>query len=377
MNNQQVQQTRINKLLRTVDGLLSKVEQVGQQMFPVAWPQTNMPLLLGGIGKLKSLNRKQQLSVQQPEQARLQLNRALQKLQYGFAVAEQHELSLPLGTHHLGARHYVPQSSTRLPALLVYFHGGGFVLGNLESHDDICRLLCQQSGVQIIAVDYRLAPEHPFPAGLNDARAALRWVQAHAARFGVLPAQIAVGGDSAGANYAAVLAQESEGEIMVSLLIYPSTDRSRVWPSAQQFADSRFLSKADRQWFYGHYLGKSDSPATDPEVSPLLGLEQRLNAIASNQTNSADSSLVSRTLAATVLVTGGHDVLQDEGKAYAEALAQCGTTVKHLHFDRLDHGFMHFIGVNKVAYQATKQIALEFRQLCQAHLKSLSTATNT
>jgi acetyl esterase len=358
-------QTWFNKVLRQTDRVLSSVEQAVHARLPAVYQQDSMPLLITLIGKLKSSRASQQLAAQQPVQARAKMTRSMQVLQYGFEVAKHYDINLVLGSHTLAARHYQPKPSGQLPALLLYFHGGGFVIGDLDSHDDVCRLLCQQTGMQVLSVAYRLAPEHPFPAGLNDARAAMAWVRQHANHFGVSPEHIAVGGDSAGATLAAVLAQEFSNQVMASLLIYPGTDRSRQWSSAQRFADSMFLSTADRHWFYQHYLNNCSSTSTDHCVSPLLGLEQKIEQM----------EVAHHPLPATVLVTGGYDVLQDEGTAYATALLQCGTTVDHLHFVRLDHGFMHFIGVNKVAYQATKQIAIQFRQLCQRCLTASAQLT--
>lgn len=349
------QPAKITKVLRHVDSVFSYIEQATTRMLPNLYPQHSMPLQISLIGYLKKVNRHKQLSVQSPSAARIELGKAMQTLCYGFPVAAWHDLSIDLATHSLAARHYVPEDKNRLPALLVYFHGGGFVIGDLDTHDDICRFLCQQAGMQVLSVAYRLAPEHPFPAGLNDARSALAWVQQHAKRFNVKPDQIAVAGDSAGANYAAILSQEFGQQLLASLLIYPSTDRSRKWPSAQRFAHSAFLSDMDRAWFYQHYLTNVDANV-DIQVSPLLKIEQQ---------NAEGKPLG---LPNTILVTGGHDVLQDEGIAYANAMKQGGTLVEHLHFSRLDHGFMHFIGINKTAYQAAKQVCTTFRIYCQQGL---------
>lgn len=362
-------------VLRQLDHLFTPVEHL--QQAATHWlkkdsPASHMPLLIQLLGRLKNLNANNQLSRQSPASARANYVRSMQVLRGGFAVAHWRDLSIDLGSHTIQARHYQPQQTTQgaegeIPALLLYLHGGGFVLGNLDTHDDICRFLCLHTGLQVLSVAYRLAPEHPFPAGLHDAKGALQWVRQHADEFAINPAHIALAGDSAGANYAAILSQQQEQPLLASLLIYPSTDRSRQLPSAQQFADSAFLSAADRQWFYRHYLGHPQAGAdlnrdlssdfntdlnTDVEVSPLLGLQQ--HAEAANPVS----------ICPTIVVTGGHDVLQDEGRAYAEQLAQRHVPVQHLHFERLDHGFMHFIGINKTCYLAARQIAAALRQCC-------------
>lgn len=341
-----------NRLLRHVDGVLSKIETLSAKVATNYDAATDLPLQIGLIGFLKKNIAKQHLNQLTPEAAREQFRRSARALYRGFAIAKSHNLTIDLATHSLEARHYSPCANTAATGLMLYFHGGGFVIGDLDTHDDICRLLCQQTQMQVLSVAYRLAPEHPFPAGLEDACAAFQWVQKNCVAWGIDPKRIAVAGDSAGGNYAAILAQKFASELMACLLIYPSTDRSRDWPSAQRYADSAFLSQHDRDWFYQHYL-KGKQLNDSPMVSPLLSLQQQL---------SQDTKQV---LPKTVLVTGGHDVLQDEGAAYAKLLQQAGTTVSHLHFPRLDHGFMHFIAINKTAYAAAKQISATFKLLCQ------------
>lgn len=356
-------QSTATKLLRGLDRLVSPLEgfqQAGMQWLGESQPSTNIPLIVQLIGKLKTTNAKNHLSQQSPDTARKNFARSMQLLRCGFAVEAQRDIRIKLGTHQLAALHYQPFASQHIPALLLYFHGGGFVVGDLDTHDDICRFLCQQTGLQVLSVAYRLAPEHPFPAGLNDAMYALRWVKQHAQDFAVNPDHIVVAGDSAGANFAAILSQREECRILASLLIYPSTDRSRSWPSSLEFANSAFLSKSDRNWFYQHYLGNQAYLSGHSDVSPLLGLEQLLDTA----NHPANAYATGKRICPAIVVTGGHDALQDEGSAYVTCLKKLQVPVTHLHFDRLDHGFMHFIGINRTSYLAAKQITTALRQLC-------------
>ncbi|HLL83510.1 MAG TPA: alpha/beta hydrolase, partial [Longimicrobium sp.] len=162
----------------------------------------------------------------------------------------------------LPARHYAPVDRSTPGPLLVFFHGGGFVLGDLETHDGLCRLLCREAGLHVLSVEYRLAPEAPFPAGLEDARAAFLWAVAHAAELGVDPARVGVGGDSAGGNLAAVISQQCTREGTVrpaaQFLLYPTVDCSVFRPSSELFAEGFFLTRADITWFKRHYVGPSD-----------------------------------------------------------------------------------------------------------------------
>ena len=150
----------------------------------------------------------------------------------------------------LRVRHYAPAAAGPQP-VTVYLHGGGFTIGDLDTHDEACRILCAEGRIHVLSVEYRLAPEHPFPAALDDARAALRWAQAHAAELGADPARVAIGGDSAGGNLAAVISIETRGDAppAAQLLIYPVTDTKNTRPSQQRFGEGYFLSNADRAAF--------------------------------------------------------------------------------------------------------------------------------
>lgn len=284
--------------------------------------------------------------------ARRRFRRDILPLRVGYPVHAVHELSVQGGAGPLAARHYVPDDSGALPALLVYFHGGGYVLGDLDTHDDVCRLLCLETGMQVLSVDYRLAPEHPFPAPVQDAVAALRWAQAHADRFGVRPEAVAVGGDSAGGNLAAVAAQELAAEglpLLAQLLIYPGTDRTARRPSHDRFGKGFFLTDEDREWFYAQYLAGDDALGQDPRVSPLLAPAQPA-------------------LAPAVVVTAGFDMLRDEGEAYADHIAAAGVDVELVRVNNLGHGFMNLTGVHQDSELAAVRLARNFRLLCNREL---------
>jgi acetyl esterase len=250
----------------------------------------------------------------------------------------------------LRVRHYAPAGAAGAQPLLVYLHGGGFVIGDLDTHDEPCRLLCRFGGVHVLSVDYRLAPEHPFPAALRDARSALRWAQGNAASLGADPARVAIGGDSAGGNLAAVearLARDEGRPPAAQLLIYPATDSETERPSQAAFGAGWFLSQADRDAFSRHYLHGTGVRGTDPRVSPLLAPD--LSG-----------------LAPALVVTAGFDMLRDEGDAYAAALEAAGTPARLLRIPGQGHGFIHMTGVNPDARAAMVRIAQEWRALLEA-----------
>lgn len=224
--------------------------------------------------------------------------------------------------------------------LLVFFHGGGWVLCDLETHDAVCQSLAARSGHAVLSVDYRLAPEHPFPAGLDDCAAATRWAHDNAAVLGIDPARIAVGGDSAGANFAAVVAWETDVPICFQLLIYPVTDARMGSASYRQNGEGYFLTSARMAWFVDHYLAGDSARCTDPRVSPLLA---------------DDDALASGPPA--LVVTAGYDPLRDEGIAYAERLGNAGVTTAHQHFPGQIHGFFSMAHVMSEARAAHASVA--------------------
>jgi acetyl esterase len=251
----------------------------------------------------------------------------------------------------LRVRHYAPPPSARDSRdLIVYLHGGGFVIGDLETHDEPCRLLCLHARTHVLAVEYRLAPEHPFPAGLGDALRALGWARANAERLGADPARVSIGGDSAGGNLAAAAAQLAPREEApaAQLLVYPATDASdrESRRSKELFSRGFFLADSDCEAFARHYAGGTDARADDPRVSPLC---------APNLSG----------LAPALVVTAGFDLLRDEGDAYARALAGAGGVVVLRHFPSLGHGFIHMTGVCPAARAALVEYARDWRALLE------------
>ena len=236
------------------------------------------------------------------------------------------------------ARLYKPNNNTNLP-LLVYYHGGGWVLGNVDSHDGICRALAMQSECAVLSVEYRLAPEFPFPIPLTDSVTATKWAYDNAASIGCDASRIALGGDSAGANFAAIIANMHVIPCVYQLLIYPVTDCQLGHPSHQENKDGPFLTHAGMKWFVKHYLSGSQGTPTDPRVSPLLDTDEVLAA--------APPAFV---------ITAEFDPLRDEGEAYAKRLASLGVAVSHVRWSSQFHGFVslaEFLDDGKAALAAS------------------------
>jgi acetyl esterase len=231
--------------------------------------------------------------------------------------------TIPGPDGRLRARHYRTAGAGTAP-LLVFFHGGGFVVGDIESHDGLCRMICKDAAIHVLAVDYRLAPEHKAPAAVDDCFAAYRWALEHSLELSAELTRIGVGGDSAGGNLAALIALRSREEGIrqpaLQVLLYPVLDLSAETRSRILFSDGFFLSKRDRDWFTDMYVGGTGIAADDARVSPL---------------KAADLS----GLAPALVVTAGFDPLRDEGNEYAAALRMAGVTVDHRQFDALTHGF--------------------------------------
>lgn len=254
------------------------------------------------------------------------------------------DLAIPDEAGPIGARLYRPHGLAEPSPLLVFYHGGGWVQGGLETHDNVCRFLALHGAAAVLAVDYRLAPEHPFPAGLNDALTAFRYAVEHADELGADPGAIAVGGDSAGGNLAVVVAGMAAGDPVppaFQLLIYPATDAVEVRASRRLFAEGFLLTEDSIQWFLGHYLPDS-SDRDDPRASPLY--EPALHR-----------------LPPTYLATAGFDPLRDEGELLGARLAEAGVAVVVRRFPDLYHGFANAIGLGRRGREAMHEIASALR----------------
>ncbi|MET3440575.1 acetyl esterase [Variovorax paradoxus] len=247
----------------------------------------------------------------------------------------------------LTLRIYQPNAEGPLP-LLLYVHGGGFVIGDLETHDKVCRTLCHDVAAVVVAVDYRLAPEHPFPAAVDDAACALRWVAAHARELGADPSRIALAGDSAGAQLAAVAALRAAGAAALHApralgLIYPVAQHySEPSPSMAENGEGKFLSTGVMQWFIDSYLGGRQELARHADFALLHS--QALGA-----------------LPPTWLATMGHDPLRDEGHALALRIAQAGVPTEHRHYPGAIHACIHFTAVSSLGTQVMADLAAWLR----------------
>ncbi|KQU93488.1 alpha/beta hydrolase [Devosia sp. Root105] len=217
------------------------------------------------------------------------------------------------------------------PGTMLFLHGGGWVVGSLDTHDGAARALARAAGCSLLSVEYRKAPEQPFPAGLDDAETALRWVIAEGAGLGLSSERIILAGDSAGANIAAALALRARDRgipLGGQMLIYPATDLAHESPSVDEFAHGFFLSRATLRWYIANYLSGADP--THPEASPLLAPD--LSG-----------------LCPTLLVAADHDPLRDEGRAYAARLTAAGNAVTFHEWPGTTHGFMIMAGITPAA----------------------------
>ncbi len=223
----------------------------------------------------------------------------------------------------------------------MYLHGGGFVIGDLDTHDQTCRRFCRDADVVVVSVDYRLAPEAPFPAAVDDALAAVAWASEHDAELGGA-GRLAVAGDSAGGNLAAVAAQTLRDRVHAQVLIYPATHMAGDYASRTDNAEGYFLDVATMVWFGGHYLGEAPD-LEDPRHSPMLG----------------DLAGV----APALVLTAEYDPLRDEGEAYADRLEQAGVPVERVRYDGLVHGFIDMTPASTGAEAAMADVVARTRTL--------------
>lgn len=248
------------------------------------------------------------------------------------------------GGYQLPIRIYTPAGTGALP-VLVFFHGGGWVLGDLESHDANCRELANKAGCIVVAVDYRLAPEHKFPAAPEDCYAATKWAVLNAASFGGDPSRVAVGGDSAGGNLAAAVAQMAADRgapsLTYQLLIYPVTNYAFDTPSYRDNAEGYLLTRDTMQWFWKEYLG-SDEDGKNAYASPMQARELRR-------------------VAPAFVLTAEFDPLRDEGEAYAARLKEAGVPVEVKRYDGAIHGFFSLGHIMDQGKQAVVEAAARLK----------------
>ena len=254
------------------------------------------------------------------------------------AVGAVEDGVVPGAAGNLAARVYRPEGDGPF-ATVAFFHGGGFVIGDLDTHDQLARIICSRTSSVVVSVDYGLAPEHPFPDGVDDCVAATRWIQAHLAQYGA-DERLAVAGDSAGGNLSAVVTQQVPG-LTAQLLIYPATDGDNGdYPSREENGNGYFLDLPTMQWFMAHYAPKDSD---DPRFAPLQGSLEGLPP--------------------AVVVTAELDPLRDEGEAYAAALEKTGVPVVTRRFDGMIHGFMDMGSFSPAAKAATEEAVDLFAEL--------------
>ena len=258
-------------------------------------------------------------------------------------------LSIPAPHGSIPARIYTPKTLRKnngLAPCLVFYHGGGWVIGDLDSHDVVCRKLAHEGELIVISVDYRLGPEHKFPAAVDDAIEATRWIAANARQLGIDAARLMVGGDSAGGNLAAVVAlaaRDGNGPALAGqVLIYPATDFAMTHPSHSEPETSILLTHSVIKWFKNHYLGDAD--INDWRASPA-----RAKTLAG--------------LPPAYVLTAGGDPLRDEGDEYARNLKQAGVAVTYRHFPGQFHGFFTMGKLLQQANVAASEIGIWLKAL--------------
>jgi len=301
------------------------------------------PRIRKGLDRARDLPAWSSLS---PAQARLALAAQVSAFRITAPPVASVDRVITVDGRDIPTRLYTPPGEGPFP-LLVYFHGGGFVLGSIDTHDTTCRFLCAGAAAMVMSVGYRLAPEHRFPAGLQDCMAALQWSAAHAEELGVDPGRMAVGGDSGGGNLAAVTAmcaRDAGGPpLRAQLLIYPVTDHVNLERSSYvECAEGFGLTRADMEWFWAHYLG-DDSQTDNPLVAPLKAKD--LSG-----------------LPPAFIVTAEYDVLRDEGESFAEKLSAAGTPTRLVRCQGMNHGFWILASILDEATESVQQACAWLRE---------------
>lgn len=240
-------------------------------------------------------------------------------------------------------RLYRPSSDSNM-GLLVYFHGGGWVIGDLNSHDGVCRSIANQSGHAVLSVDYRLAPEHKFPAAFDDCAAALRWAHDQASSLGVDKTRIAVGGDSAGGNLAAAVALAEVVPLRFQLLIYPAVDMTMKSPSIDENSTAPILTKSVMAWFVNHYM-RTSADHKNIQASPIVASDDLL-----------------KKMPPALVITAQFDPLRDEGEAYGKRLVENGVNCTITRYNGAFHGFFSMITLLDDAQSAHAQAGVMLRK---------------
>jgi acetyl esterase len=301
---------------------------------PAAKRLLDMLAVAGGMGDIAAMS---------PQQMRAGFRRLAQSVDIrDVQVGKVEDGELPGPGGALPYRFYGPQHPAAQPSpVLVFFHGGGCVFGDIETHDGLCRMLCAESGCAVISVGYRQAPEHKFPAAVEDSFAAIRWVADHAVAFGLDPHRIAVGGDSAGGGLAAVVCQMAAANhgprLALQVLFCPVLDMRAETPSRRAFAEGYFLNQATIDWMLRHYCGADVDP-TDPRLSPLRAAQFS-------------------GLPPAHIHTAEFDPLRDEGEAYAQLLRQAGIAARYTCHAGMIHYFYAMAGAIPPARAAIKAAA--------------------
>jgi acetyl esterase len=311
------------------------------------------PAIQGMLALLESLDRPA-IHEGSPEDARSAFRTLTIDLRQPDAIVEVprvEDRTIPGPHGELAARIYRPEESAdgaTVPTV-VFFHGGGFVIGDLDTHDNQCRWVCREVGAVVLSVEYRLAPEAPFPAAVHDCHAATVWAADHIDELGGEADRLAIAGDSAGGNLAAVIAQIAAGEdgpaIAAQLLIYPATDfvddEGAQYPSRIENAEGYFLTADDMRWFGEHYAAGAERD--HHHLSPVHGDLERLPP--------------------AVVVTAEYDPLRDEGEIYAAAMAEAGVHVVQRRYDGLIHGFFDLASLSPACEAAVRDTCAELKAL--------------
>jgi acetyl esterase len=296
--------------------------------------------------RLDDIMHRSDVATLDPESARARFAAGVLAASLPPPVVDHEDREIPSPTGPLGVRLYVPHGVASPSPGILYFHGGGWVTGSVSTHDGLCRRLAHEARCRVVSVEYRLAPEHPFPAAAEDAVTAARFVLSRATEFEMDPERIAVGGESAGGNLSAVIALETRQDARrprLQVLIYPALDLTRSTESYRTFATRYCLTRQMVDWYLGHYVGDDD--VRNPRISPQF------------------STHVSDVPA--LVYTAGFDVLRDEARSYADRLKAAGTRVAYRDFPNLIHGFVCMTAIRS-ARTATDAIAADIRRELEA-----------